>query len=474
MRIQSKIRFLKITTICSFVLTILLWIILWQFFVTPYYTLEEVNKSMIYLEELQLLSVSNLEDEGYWSKYANSLEFTFSQINDQRNKDLIYIKNKIKKDITDLKRTYVTYKEETQKAETSEKKYRVRLSFSRELTFKLQMIRLSVNQYTNIITKQAQNFAERATVIFITGLLLFGTFVIFILQLIRKSLGQPLQNLYQGMKFAKKGNLSFQIEIVSKDEIGEMSEEFNSMINSLNNAEEDKKESLEKLFKSNQDLQNFAYITSHDLREPLRTVSNFCQLLNRRYESLFDESAREYMDYILSGCHRMQELLNGILILARVVTQAKPAETVQIETILKEVTDSLKTLIEESSTKITYYLEQPTVKVYPSHLSQLLQNLIDNSIKFRREGVPSIIEIKTIMDKELCLFSVKDNGIGIPKEFYPKIFTIFQQLHKRGKYVGTGIGLAICKRIVEYYGCTIWFTSIEGEGTTFYFTLPTE
>lgn len=223
------------------------------------------------------------------------------------------------------------------------------------------------------------------------------------------------------------------------------------------------------LTKSNKNLQNFAYVASHDLQEPLRMVTSFIQLLELKYSSKLDETAHEYINFAVQGAKRMYELLNNLLTYSRISTRESSPERVDMNQLLKKVLDNLKIVITEKQVKIESE-KLPVIHADESQMIQLLQNLIDNAIKFSKT-VPHI-RISCNKDGDSYIFKVKDRGIGIEKEYYEKIFRIFQKLHNNLEYSGTGVGLAICKSIVERHGGTIWLESQPGEGSTFYFSIP--
>ena len=236
--------------------------------------------------------------------------------------------------------------------------------------------------------------------------------------------------------------------------------------------EESLKEKTEELARSNRDLEQFAYVASHDLQEPLRMVTNYVQLLARRYKGKLDPDADDFINFAVDGAIRMWRLINDLLTYSRVGTQNKGLKSTDCETVLKHSLDNLKIAIEENEAVITHD-SLPTVMGDHLQLGQLFQNLIGNAIKFRGKESPRI-HISASRNGREWTFSVRDNGIGIAPEYVERIFVIFQRLHNREEYPGTGIGLAVCKRIVERHGGRIWAESEKGKGTTFYFTLPRE
>lgn len=223
------------------------------------------------------------------------------------------------------------------------------------------------------------------------------------------------------------------------------------------------------LLHSNRELEQFAYVASHDLQEPLRTVNSYAQLLARKYEGNLDAKADKYLGYIREGATRMQQLITDLLELSRVGTRGKGLTPIDCEPVLYQVLENLQVAIAENKAIITHD-PLPIVMGDETQLIQLFQNLISNAIKFRREEPPQV-HICAVQQNNEWVFSVRDNGIGIEAEYFERIFLIFQRLHGRSEYPGTGIGLAVCKKIVDRHGGRIWVESIPGEGTTFYFSL---
>jgi len=224
------------------------------------------------------------------------------------------------------------------------------------------------------------------------------------------------------------------------------------------------------LERSNRDLEQFAYVASHDLQEPLRMISSFTQLLEQRYKGKLDKSADEFTKFAVDGANRMQRMINDLLSYSRLSTRGKSFEPVNSEEILARVHTNLLPLIEENQALLTHE-SLPEITADASQMLHLFQNLIGNAIKFRGKEPPRI-HVFSESRKEEWMFGVRDNGIGIAKEYFDRIFVIFQRLHGREEYPGTGIGLAICKKIVERHGGRIWVESEPGEGSTFFFTIP--
>ena len=235
-------------------------------------------------------------------------------------------------------------------------------------------------------------------------------------------------------------------------------------------AEETLRQTMAELQRSNKELEQFAYIASHDLQEPLRQVVGFGDLLRERYRDKIDQRGQQYMGFMIEGAQRMSALVRSLLEYSRVGRQDQKAEPVPAGQALNTALANLRATMEESAAVITHD-PLPTVLAEPVLLGQLFQNLIGNALKFRREGVQPEIHVGCRPDGGTCTFWVKDNGIGIREDLHEKAFVIFQRVHGQDKYAGTGIGLAICKKIVEHHGGRIWVESKVGEGSTFFFTM---
>jgi len=234
-------------------------------------------------------------------------------------------------------------------------------------------------------------------------------------------------------------------------------------------AEDELAHKVEELARSNHELEQFAYVASHDLQEPLRMVSSYCELLGERYRGKLDERADKFIGYAVDGARRMQRLITDLLQVSRVGTMAKPLRLTDAEAVLTSVLESLQTTI-QASQAVVVRESLPAVHADDLQLGQIFQNLIGNALKFHGDRA-SLIRVSAEVVEEMVRFAVADNGIGMQKDASGRIFQMFQRLHTREEYDGSGIGLAIAKKIVERHGGTIWFESVPGEGTTFYFTI---
>lgn len=224
---------------------------------------------------------------------------------------------------------------------------------------------------------------------------------------------------------------------------------------------------------ANSELRQFAYVVSHDLREPLRIITSFAQSLEKRYRNKLDKTADEYIDFIVDGTTRMQNLIDDILTYSRVGMRAVPFEPVDMEKVFQDAVANLKISIEETNAQITYD-PPPVISGDPAQLAQVMQNLLSNAVKFHRQGVNPVIHVSAKQDMDEWVFSVRDNGIGIGHELFGRLFTLFQRLNPQDKYKGSGVGLAVAKRVIQRHGGRIWVESQPGQGSTFYFSIPLE
>ena len=240
-----------------------------------------------------------------------------------------------------------------------------------------------------------------------------------------------------------------------------------NMLQNLNNSLEKR---ARELAESNGELERFAYVASHDLQEPLRMVTSFLQLLEKRYKDKLDNKAHEYITYAVDGAERMKQLILDLLEYSRVNSSKAEVEEVDVNEIIESMQLTYKTFLIQTKGTINY-TTLPVVKGNKTQILQLFQNVIGNAIKYR-SNVPPVINVSYEEEKAFYKFVISDNGIGIDSKFFNKIFIIFQRLHNREEYSGTGIGLAICKKIIDKHGGRIWVDSNPGKGSTFYFTLP--
>jgi signal transduction histidine kinase len=225
------------------------------------------------------------------------------------------------------------------------------------------------------------------------------------------------------------------------------------------------------LTESNQELQIFAYAASHDLKEPLRMITMYTQLVERNLKTMLDNDTSEYMFYITDGVKRMQKLLDNLLEYSLLGKNTKDISEIDLNDKMKIVSQNLTVLIQESDAMITY-TNLPTVYASGTEMNQLFQNLIANALKFRKPNVQPLVDIGCMENPNEYLFAISDNGIGIKKEDQERVFNLFTRLHSHTQYEGTGIGLATCKKILTNLNGKIWVSSTEGVGTTFYFTIP--
>jgi signal transduction histidine kinase len=320
---------------------------------------------------------------------------------------------------------------------------------------------------------------------------------------LQRFISEPILALANAARRVSEGrDYSARAEKKSEDELGVFTDAFNQMLSQIqmqDSALRQAKEELEKrvhertkdleleiaerkraeealtqqtqeLTRSNSELEQFAYVASHDLQEPLRMVGNYTQLLARRYKDKLDANAQEFIGFAVDGATRMQRLINDLLEYSRVGTRGKTFVETDCSVVLGQAMVNLRGAIDESQAMVTHD-DLPKLMADGEQLVQLFQNLLGNAIKFRGQATPRI-HISAGKKQDFWLFSVRDNGIGIEPQYADRIFIIFQRLHGYSEYPGTGIGLSICKKIVERHGGRIWMESQIGDGSTFYFTIP--
>jgi signal transduction histidine kinase len=340
---------------------------------------------------------------------------------------------------------------------------------------------------SELLGTEADDLSQLNTYVVFAMIGIFGVFFLINFFLIQRRTLKAIDRLHAGTEVIGSGNLDFVLEKTRNDEIGELSRAFNTMTDNLRQvtasksdlerevterkrAEQELHLALTALERSNADLEQFAYVASHDLQEPLRMVASYVKLLERRYGDKLDADAREFMEYAVEGAERMRVMITDLLAYSRVGTQAAQPMLIDSGEALEAALENLKLAIEESGAIISHG-DLPQVTGDLLQLTHLFQNLVGNAIKFCGEQPPRISIEAREQDGE-WVFSVIDNGIGIDPGYADRIFDIFQRLHTRGEYPGTGIGLAICKKIVDRHGGRIWMESQPGEGCIFNFTIP--
>ena len=311
----------------------------------------------------------------------------------------------------------------------------------------------------------------------------FAVTILLLAVLLRRALVRPLDALAAACRRIAQGNFGERIHPRGPRDIRGIANDVENMrqrivdeLEASRAAADALDAQAEELRRSNAELEQFAYVASHDLQEPLRKVASFCQLLEKRYGDKLDERGTEYIAFAVDGAKRMQVLINDLLTFSRVGRLYATETDVDLDAALDAALANLATAVEESGAVIERPpAGLPTIKGDPTLLAMMWQNLIGNAVKFRRDGVAPRIEIDCRTgddDDQNWSFSLSDNGIGIAPEFVDKVFVIFQRLHGRDAYSGTGIGLALCKKIVEQHGGLIWIDSSYTDGTRFRFTLP--
>lgn len=294
------------------------------------------------------------------------------------------------------------------------------------------------------------------------------------------SIQKGLNEILHTAQAVAQGDLSSRAKAFSKDEIGILANDFNKMTAELErmtdviqetniNLERKVQQRTAELERKNKELEQFAYVASHDLQEPLRTTTGFVEALRKQYRGMLDEHADRYLDYIAQSSDRMKTLIKDLLDYSR-IGREKQFVRVDCNVVLTEVLGDLDSMIRESKAIIKVD-ELPVISAFPTELKLLFQNLLTNAIKFKKPGVSPIVGISAHQENGHWKFAVRDNGIGIDPGHQDRIFIIFQRLHNRSDYEGSGIGLAHCKKIVELHGGIIWVESSPGKGSTFYFTI---
>jgi len=284
--------------------------------------------------------------------------------------------------------------------------------------------------------------------------------------LISRSVFRPIGKLRDAAISIREGQLDKKIEITSNDEVGQLARAFQEMTLDLGR-------NIEKLAQSNQQLQEFTYVASHDLREPMRKISSFGNLLSESLEGKLDQDEQENLHFMIDGAERMEKMIEELLVYSRVSTKEVSREPVDLnDTIAQLKSLELAIKLEESGGRVFVPEPLPLVAADPVQIRQLMQNLVSNALKYHKEDAPPEVVITAeYRDSQTVRINIEDNGIGIKPENFKNVFVMFRRLHSRDRYGGTGIGLAVCRRIVERHGGDIGVASTYGEGSTFWFTL---
>ncbi|GAA3233648.1 sensor histidine kinase [Nonomuraea helvata] len=305
-------------------------------------------------------------------------------------------------------------------------------------------------------------------------IVLFAAMLVFVAALafiIRYAVLKPVDQLAQQVRTVAAGDFDHTLHVDRPAELAELSSHIDSMRGRIVSAWRAAADQAEELRRSNGELEQFAYVASHDLQEPLRKVASFTQMLEQRYGSQLDDRAKQYMHYSVDGAKRMQLLINDLLDFSRVGRITGEKSVVESGAALDAALENLSGTIEDTEATVTRD-ELPKVRGNRLQLTQLFQNLIENAVKFRSEAAPRV-HIGVRRSGDMWEFSCADNGIGVEPKYADRIFLIFQRLHPRDVYPGTGIGLALCRKIVEYHGGQLWLDGgAESQGATFRWTLP--
>ncbi len=359
--------------------------------------------------------------------------------------------------------------------------------FAGQLLLRMQSVVSEVSAlhvYVEARRKAAMRTERRigvACLLFLAGTLIAVSFWL------ERAVVERLVTLHRGTEIIGDGNLEYRVGMPAHDEVGALSRAFDDMVERLRttmasrdelNAEvAQRRKAEEELARSNRDLEAFGYSASHDLQEPLRKIIAFSDRVSSGCRDTLDPKYQDYLDRVRNAAMRMQALINALLEYSRVTTKAKPFEQVDLRDVVDGVLADLEVRIGETGAVVNVS-GLPVIDAEPTQMRQLFQNLIGNALKFQREDVSPVIdvvgEVVTLPDAggEACRVTVRDNGIGFEPKFSDRVFQIFHRLHSRSEYAGTGIGLALCKKIADRHGGTISAESVFGEGATFTFMLP--
>ncbi len=439
---------------------------------------QEVNR------ELLLLTINKIfrqTDEGYTNRMKAITEvvlphfktkvFLLTQtlpLNDKKiqiSRNIINLTNRsisIVKEINNLLLTSVDY-DNAQKIDQATQRANLDLSdLTHQIDYNLSLLQKEYNtrfdEHQIALSKELDNLSG---IIFLTGIIgiIFG---IVIASGTIKSIVGPIFTLQKSARQISGGDYTVVVPIEGRDELASLGHSFNSMAESL-------QKNFEEIELKNKELEQFVYIASHDLQEPLRTLGSFTELLEKEYPSQKGENSSTYLRFINEATSRMSQLVKGLLDYSRIGASRELSE-IDCNVLLDDVQNDLALTIDKTNA-ILLIGTLPMLNGYTTELRLLFQNLISNAIKFHTFKKPPHITISVEELPQFWKFTIKDNGIGIDAQYHERIFSIFQRLHNRSEYQGTGIGLAHCRKIVEMHGGKIWVESVPYEGSSFYFTI---
>jgi signal transduction histidine kinase len=336
----------------------------------------------------------------------------------------------------------------------------------------------------NDLRRTAQD-ARTRSFNYVVAIIVAGTLLLLVVaavaaRYLRRAVLDPISSLVAQTRQVAAGDLGKEIDVRGPSELEDlgrdvdlMRERLATQLARVERARLRIQQRSAELSRSNADLEQFAYVASHDLSEPLRKVTNFCQLLERQYGDQLDDKARQYIAFMVDGAKRMQVLINDLLAFSRVGRTTEHFEAVDLNASLRRALSNLDAQLEETGAYVVPG-ELPTVPGDPTLLAALLQNLVGNAVKYRDPDRRPVVEITAVRDRDFWKLSVQDNGIGIDMQYAERIFTIFQRLHLRDAYGGTGIGLALCRKIVEFHRGRLWLAESDGQGARFELTLPVQ
>ena len=313
-------------------------------------------------------------------------------------------------------------------------------------------------------------------------LIVFALCVVALSVLLQRTVARPLNSLAEASRRVRSSDYRRQrIEVRGPSDVRavayaveDMRRKLVAELDAAQEREDVLAQQTVELRRSNSELEQFAYVASHDLQEPLRKVASFCQLLDKRYGTELDGRGKQYIDFAVDGAKRMQVLINDLLTFSRVGRVHDSWTPVELDRSLDRALANLAMVIEESGTTVVRETPLPSVTGDPTTLAMIWQNLIGNAVKFRRSDEPCVITVGCEREGDDWHFTVADNGIGIAPEFAEKVFVIFQRLHGRDEYDGTGIGLALCRKIIEFHGGRIWLDPDSRQGARIHFSLPAD